>query len=233
MTQNWNISPVFGNRKICLHPRNFANHCQENWCTGYFGSKLWMVFTIQIHLKLIYGKLFGKDDWVLYEMLVSASRECIAAYCMCDANGTSRHQWNTCRTPTLEPRHQHMWFLGISNTYTWAARSEIQHWHWCEKIHRHYSMQEMAYCTCLRGEWGTAKKKCIRHVKAITLKNKQCPGIRNPQWVMLVFSLLFKLPSYFLHIRLLLTIQLLLPIPTVYGVWLHPLALTDNGHLFW
>jgi hypothetical protein len=42
----------------------------------------------------------------------------------------------------------------------------------------------------------------------------------------------FQTLSYCLRIRLPSTTQLLLPIATVYSVVLHPLALTNNGHLF-
>jgi hypothetical protein len=76
MTKNSNSIQVFKNTKICLHQGNFIqHHHQEKWLwycfftqkalffsTGHLTSKLWMMFTVQIHLKLIQRTLFGRKD---------------------------------------------------------------------------------------------------------------------------------------------------------------------------
>jgi hypothetical protein len=69
---------------------------------GYLGSKLWTVFTMQIHLKLICGMLLRKKK---YQNSWQNSGFCFKTMhgriLHCDDWGASRHQLNTCITPLM------------------------------------------------------------------------------------------------------------------------------------
>jgi hypothetical protein len=60
-----------------------------------------MAFTGQIPFKEGYSETKIR---ILDETVVSASRQSMATYCICDDGGVSRHWWNTCRTPTVQSR---------------------------------------------------------------------------------------------------------------------------------
>jgi hypothetical protein len=71
-----------GNKRVVDDARNERPSTAVTDDNGYLGSKLWSVFTMQIHLKLTCGMVLReKKTRVLDGTVVFASRQYMAAYC--------------------------------------------------------------------------------------------------------------------------------------------------------
>lgn len=114
MTQNQNSSKVFGNKRFTS--TNDISHSnmvmKREWCLLYINA-------LKINLKTIICKISSSQNggfcFRIMHMMI---------------NPPFRHQWNTCRTLTLQSR-----FVCISNASTWLMRTEIQHHHWSKSSH--------------------------------------------------------------------------------------------------
>lgn len=135
LTKNWNSSHVFENTKILLHQRNFTqHHHQEKSCwycfffsqktlfvnTGHLTSKLWMMFTVQICLKIIYRKLCIWNKWpkllmTQWFLLQGNALPHNAGVTMKMPANINKHLYNTQPTVQTWP-HVSFWSVHFLNT---------------------------------------------------------------------------------------------------------------------
>jgi hypothetical protein len=137
---------------------------------GYF----WMTFIMQMHLKLNKGSHI-ETRCILEEIVVSASKQWTARYCVCVDGGASKYERNNCRAPTQEFTIWKTWFWTFQMFMSYKVRNS--------SLTFRSNKPLLLPCTCC---W----KRSIAHVRGVDglletlysmrrtlLKKWKCPSL--------------------------------------------------------